>query len=214
MTDVAIEPGLRERKRLATRRAILVSALRLVSERGLENVTVDEISRVADVSPRTFFNYFPSKEEALVGDGPRLPSDEAIEQFVAGGTGDVIRDLGTMFTSTAELAFSDHELIRLRKSVVSAHPELSAMRMQSFRVFEEQLVAVVSSRLANDDPQLAADATRLHKRAQLTTMVGLAAVHHAWRCWAESTSDGDSMFDRLRESFDELHEVLGALAPR
>lgn len=214
MTDVATEPGLRERKRLATRRAILVAALRLVAERGLENVTVDEISRVADISPRTFFNYFPSKEEALVGEGPTLPSDEAIEQFVSRGTGDVIRDLGTMFMSTAELAFSDLELIRLRKSVVSTHPELSAMRMQSFRAFEEQLVSVVQRRLAHDDPGLALDPERLHSRAQLTMMVGLAAVHHAWRRWAESASDGDSMLERLRDSFDELHVVLGTLVPR
>ena len=211
---MAIEPGLRERKRLATRRAILHSALRLVSERGLDNVTVDEISREADVSPRTFFNYFPSKEEALVGEGPALPSDLEIEAFVSQGTGDVIRDLGTLFQSSSQIALSDHELVRLRKSVVATHPELTALRMQSFRAFEEQLIAVVGRRLVHDDPTLAADADRLHSRAQLTTMVGLAAVHHAWRCWAESPNPGDSMSDRMNESFDELRSVLGTLSPR
>jgi AcrR family transcriptional regulator len=214
MTDVAVEPGLRERKRLATRRAILHAALRLVSERGLDNVTVDEISREADVSPRTFFNYFPSKEEALVGEGPALPSDAEIEAFVSQGTGDVLRDLGTLFRSSAELALSDHELIRLRKSVVSMHPELTALRMQSFRAFEEQLISVVARRLAHDDPTMAREPARLHSRAQLTTLVGLAAVHHAWRCWAESPSAGDSMSERVSESFDELRSVLGALSPR
>ncbi|MBW8873252.1 MAG: TetR family transcriptional regulator, partial [Leifsonia sp.] len=49
--DVA-ELGLRERKRLATRRAIQLAALRLVKDRGLDAVTIDDISHDADVSPR------------------------------------------------------------------------------------------------------------------------------------------------------------------
>lgn len=79
------EPGLRERKRRATRRAIQQAALRIAIEDGLGAVTVDEISRRADVSPRTFFNYFPSKEQAILGDDPQLPDDQALQTFVAGG---------------------------------------------------------------------------------------------------------------------------------
>ena len=57
--------GLRERKKVDTRRALSDAALELAFERGLENVTRDEIAARADVSPRTFNNYFANKYEAV-----------------------------------------------------------------------------------------------------------------------------------------------------
>jgi AcrR family transcriptional regulator len=57
--------GLRERKKLAVRRALGSAALRLAIERGLENVTIEEITAEAGVSVRTFGNYFASKYEAI-----------------------------------------------------------------------------------------------------------------------------------------------------
>ena len=62
--------GRRDRKKLATRRALRNAALQLVAERGFANVTIEDITEAADVAPRTFFNYFPSKESAVIGADP------------------------------------------------------------------------------------------------------------------------------------------------
>lgn len=66
MSTVAeMEIGLRERKRRETRAALSLAALRLCVQRGWEDVTVDDIAGAANVSPRTFRNYFSSKAEAV-----------------------------------------------------------------------------------------------------------------------------------------------------
>lgn len=86
------EPGLRERKRRATRVAIQKAAIDLATERGIDGVTIEEISHAANVSPRTFFNYFPTKDAAIVGEIPQLPNDDAVESFVNAGDRQSILD--------------------------------------------------------------------------------------------------------------------------
>src|SRR5690242_21392756 len=59
-------PGLREKKKQATHKALREAALRLALERGPDNVRVDDIAEAAGVSPRTYNNYFSSREQAIV----------------------------------------------------------------------------------------------------------------------------------------------------
>ncbi|GAA1449533.1 TetR family transcriptional regulator [Leifsonia poae] len=214
------ELGLRERKRLATRRAIQLAALELASERGFDRVTIDEISHVANVSPRTFFNYFPSKESAIIGELPELPSEERIERFIAAGPDEPILDgiseLLIAAIDTVELTGvstdetdtrSMHELHGLRRALLKDNPELFAQRMASMHQFEDALSAIVQRRLAHDDPSLAEDPETLHQRARLVTYVSFAGMRHAWSCWADH-GGVEPLADRLRSSFAQL-QALG-----
>src|SRR5699024_9386238 len=78
--SVAAGSGLRERKKLETRRLIRRVALDLSRERGLEHLTVEAIAERAGISPRTFFNYFTHKEDALVTDASSVT--ESIRRLV------------------------------------------------------------------------------------------------------------------------------------
>src|SRR5512146_1844355 len=66
--------SLRQRKRERTRAALIAAALELFERQGYEATTIDEIAAAADVSPRTFFRYFSTKEEVALGDdvGPEI----------------------------------------------------------------------------------------------------------------------------------------------
>jgi AcrR family transcriptional regulator len=69
--------GLRARKKLQTRQALIDAAMGLYREKGFDGVTVAEIARLADVAPRTFFGYFETKEDVFLGRG-----DQRLERLV------------------------------------------------------------------------------------------------------------------------------------
>lgn len=207
---MTLEPGLRERKRVATRRAIQIAAIGLVKKHGLERLTVDEIAAVADISPRTFFNYFPTKEAALIGDTPSLPSDEVVTAFVEGSeTDDLFAGLVRLFTAAIELAAEDRELSQLRRSVLKSNPNLFAMRILTMHEFQADVQGVIARRLSRENPQLS-DA-EVASRASLTTHVAVGAMRHAWLMWSNDAEGGDLTL-RLRESFDMLESLIASPA--
>ena len=160
-------PGRRERKKLATRQALMDAALRLVADRGLEQVTVEDISEAADVATRTFFNYFSSKEEALLGNAPekaatvhRLVVDRPATESPLEAVYQVLREL------TLQQARRREELL-LRQQVIERHPGLLARQLGMYASFERALTAAVAERLG-------APADALYARVLATAAVAAA----------------------------------------
>lgn len=201
MTAIAppARTGLRERKRLATRRAIEFAVLSLTVQRGVDKVTIEDISAAADVSPRTFFNYFSSKDEALVGGLPQVSAVEAAT-FVA-SRAPVIEGLRELFAVATEESLSDdREVHLLRREIFRRHPHLFGMKIAGMRGFEAELDTLVLDRLRREG---AADDARSRSAARMYTLVSLAAVRHAWACWADEEGRVP-LPERIRHSFDEL----------
>ncbi|HUZ23749.1 MAG TPA: TetR family transcriptional regulator [Streptosporangiaceae bacterium] len=150
-------PSLRERKKLATRRALRRVALDLVAERGFAHVTIEDIAEAADVSPRTFFNYFPSKEAALFGADPDrtqavrlrlvrdLPGQSALEALRV-----VLVDEARALTEEFnELGGDPAEWLR-RMKASHVDPHLRAARAAHLATFECAVADALAERLGTD----------------------------------------------------------------
>jgi AcrR family transcriptional regulator len=115
-----LKPGLRERKKQQTRDTIARVALELFAERGYDETTLAEIAEAADVSPRTIFAYFESKEEILFCDAPAeldKLKDALAQRPERSTTIDALRAVLSSMDRPDELA-------RLRKQIVTSSPGL------------------------------------------------------------------------------------------
>ena len=140
--------GLRERKKAQTRRALTAAAIRLSIERGSpDRVTVEEISAAAEVSARTFFNYFSSKEDAILGVDPDRRAELRSELELRPPEESPVDALRAALLSTAEAIDENAELWAQRLLLVREHPSLSPGYVASFADFERGLVEAMAARL-------------------------------------------------------------------
>jgi AcrR family transcriptional regulator len=173
-------PGLRERKKQATREALREAALRLAVEHGPDQVRVEDIAEAAGVSPRTYNNYFASREQAIVS-AVTADREARIAAAVAARPAEVrLADAVTeavveQYTNTSE---REHEALLL----ITARTALREAFLDTTAGIEPPLTAVIAGRL---------DDTGARTARVLAASVA-AAVRIALEVWLQPTGNAEA----------------------
>jgi AcrR family transcriptional regulator len=140
----------RERKKQATRDALHAAALDLTEERGLAGVTIEAITTAADVAPRTFFNYFACKEDAVVGYEPgRIERLSAALRDRPAEEPD-LEALRHVLLADLSARATDVDLFRRRSDVILSEPQLLAAMGDQYNRMERALVVEIAARRGLD----------------------------------------------------------------
>jgi AcrR family transcriptional regulator len=144
--------GLRERKKLATKQALALTAMQLAVQRGLENVRVEDITDAVNVSRRTFTNYFSCKEEAIASlNAARFT--QAVEALRDRPAGEPLADsLAEVFAAEHEAAaeFGPERIAQIRTMMTA--PALQGEALKTMVQAEGPLAKVIAER-TGADPQ-------------------------------------------------------------
>lgn len=180
VTDV--RGGLRERKRAQTSHAIHRAAAELVLERGFDATTIDAISERADVSTRTFFNYFPSKEDAVLGIDEMAVSAELDK--VRPYDGDLLIAVFDLIYDVFAAGTGGNQDSGMKRKVLLAHPQLMTRRMVRIAELEDRLSEIISGWLAEDERFASDSDAERRDEAHLLLGICLATVRVSVRRWA------------------------------
>ncbi|MER7498592.1 TetR family transcriptional regulator [Nonomuraea pusilla] len=179
------EIGLRERKKARTRETILREAFRLFRERGYNVTTVEQIAEAAEISPATFFRYFPTKEDLVTLD--RFPPlVEALSAQPPGAPVTVLR--GAFRAAFAALSAEEIAAGHAREVFAATVPELLVANLRRSPALISEVRAVVAGRAgcAEDDPRI---------RNAVGAVFGVVAM--VWAQWAQDPAlDGPAEIDK------------------
>lgn len=208
--DEAMSPalGLRERRRLETRRQIHESVVELSQELGYAHVTVDAISARAGISPRTFFNYFPSKEAAVILDPPVELRGAHAAQFAEGPEREPRELLVELTRALLDQLESDPPDRRSAESVFAiagANPEVLTALIAQLDGVRAGLSELVARRLPAPADQQVAD---------LIASLAMAAVRSGLETWAAAeAADDDSPVRSVRRAVEIMTSLAGTPTP-
>jgi AcrR family transcriptional regulator len=194
-TTQTATPGLRERKKLATRQALAVAAMRIAVERGLENVRVEDITDAVNVSRRTFANYFSGKEEAIASLNAER-SARAAQALRQRPTGEPLADsLAEVFAAQHEVttAMDRDRIAPIR--LLAASPALRGEYLKTQVQAEEPLAEAIAERTGADP------AHDLHPYVLAATVI--AAVRAATWHWV-AAGGAASLPDLIRQAVRQI----------